>query len=150
MEYLDNFLSPLGNMVLHSDGTALTGLVFSDIQEPEKPCPVFPPVKDWLSCYFAGQNPGPAPVELSPKGTAFQQQVWSMLGNIPYGERRTYGSLAKQLSPSMSAQAVGTAVGRNPIAILIPCHRVLGAGERLTGYAWGLSRKQYLLNLEQK
>lgn len=150
MEYWDNFSSPLGNLVLRSDGLALTGLAFSEIQEPEKPCPVFPPVKDWLSRYFAGQNPGPLPVELSPKGTVFQQQVWTLLRNIPYGKRRTYGSLAKQISPSMSAQAVGGAVGKNPIAILIPCHRVLGAGERLTGYAWGLSRKQYLLDLEQK
>ena len=150
MEYQDNFSSPLGNMVLRSDGEALTGLVFSGEPVPENTCPVLHCVKDWLSCYFTGQNPGPLPVELSPKGTAFQQQVWTLLLEIPYGERRTYGSLAKQISPSMSAQAVGAAVGKNPIAIVIPCHRVLGAGERLTGYAWGLPRKQYLLDLEQK
>ena len=150
MEYQQNVSSPLGNLILRSDGKALTGLAFSELQVPKKSCPVFLPAENWLSSYFAGQDPGPLPVKLSPKGTPFQKRVWSLLLEIPYGERRTYGSLAKLLSPTMSAQAVGAAVGKNPIAILIPCHRVLGAGGKLTGYAWGLSRKQYLLDLEQK
>ena len=150
MDYWDNFTSPFGNLILHSDGLAIIGLTFSDAPVHQVPCPLFTPVKAWLFCYFEGRDPGPLPVPLSPPGTPFQKQVWSLLLDIPYGEKRTYGELAKQLSPAMSAQAVGSAIGRNPIAILIPCHRVLGADGKLAGYAWGLSKKQALLDLEQK
>ena len=151
MDYRDNFPTPLGNLILGSDGSALTSLLFSEnMAEPVLQCSVFLMTKSWLSCYFEGWDPGPFPVPLSPKGTPFQQRVWSLLLDIPYGERRTYGELARQLSPSMSSQAVGAAIGKNPIAVIIPCHRVLGSGGQLTGYAWGLSRKQFLLDLEQK
>ena len=150
MEYWENFSSPLGNLLLQSDGEALTGLSFSDEKLPENPCPVFLPVKNWLCCYFGGRDPGAVPVRLSPKGTPFQKQIWTLLLDIPYGECCTYGGLAARISPGMSSQAVGAAVGKNPIALLIPCHRVLGAGGKLTGYAWGLTRKQFLLDLEQK
>ena len=151
MDHWDNFSSPLGNLILGSDGKTLTRLIFSQNKaESEIFCPVFPLAKAWLTSYFEGRNPGPFPVPLSPKGTAFQQRVWALLREIPYGECRTYGELARQLSPSMSSLAVGTAIGKNPIAIVSPCHRVLGAGGQLTGYAWGLSKKQFLLDLEQK
>ena len=84
---------------------------------------------------------------MKPQGTAFQRQVWDRLLEIPYGKTVTYGELAKALG-CKSAQAVGGAVGRNPISILIPCHRVVGAGGKLTGYAGGIEKKQFLLALE--
>lgn len=105
--------------------------------------------KVWLSRYFHGEQPE-MDIPTKPHGTAFQQTVWALLQEIPYGESVSYGTLAKKLdNPHMSAQAVGQAVGKNPIAILIPCHRVLGAGSKLTGYAGGLDKKRFLLNLEQ-
>ena len=106
----------------------------------------------WLDAYFSGHDPGFVP-ELCLRGTPFQRSVWEMLLTIPYGQTRTYGAIAKQLAaerglPAMSAQAVGGAVGRNPVALIVPCHRVIGADGGLTGYAAGLTRKARLLELE--
>lgn len=155
------FPSPLGELLLASDGEALTGLWFagqrffaaglSPVRET-RALPVFDEAAAWLDAYFSGREPGPTPA-LRPRGTDFQRAVWETLTAIPYGETRTYGQLARELAaarglPSMSAQAVGGAVGRNPIAILIPCHRVVGADGALTGYAAGLERKRALLALE--
>ena len=81
-------------------------------------------------------------------GTAFQREVWKILQKIPYGMTRTYGEIAEEISPGMSAQAVGNAVGRNPLPIIVPCHRVLGKDGRLTGYRGGLEMKKYLLKTE--
>lgn len=94
----------------------------------------------WLDAYFAGESPAIAALSLAPNGSGFQQAVWKLLCEIPSGEVRTYGDLAKDVAThlgkeSMSAQAVGGAVGRNPISIIVPCHRVVGAHESLTGYA---------------
>ena len=153
-----HYASPLGGMTLTSDGMALTGLYFDD----EKDCPpktrthrkarpLFRTVKAWLDLYFAGKEPDFMPT-LNPTGTSFQMSVWAILRAIPFGETTTYGAIAKQLEKNtgrrMSAQAVGGAVGRNPISILIPCHRVIGANGSLTGYAGGLDKKEYLLELE--
>lgn len=102
----------------------------------------------WLDRYFACQRPDPAELPLRLKGTAFQQQVWKILQSIPYGASVTYGFIAKHLGKTMSAQAVGSAVGKNPISIVVPCHRVLGRNGKLTGYAGGLDRKKFLLELE--
>jgi methylated-DNA-[protein]-cysteine S-methyltransferase len=101
----------------------------------------------WLERYFRGENPE-VNFRLSPDGTAFQRQVWDLLRTIPYGTSITYGQLARHMSPSMSSQAVGQAVGKNPIPIVIPCHRVLGVHGKLTGYSAGLSSKVQLLELE--
>jgi methylated-DNA-[protein]-cysteine S-methyltransferase len=114
--------------------------------------PVFWQTAVWLDAYFRGETPTAA-VPLALDGTAFQKQVWSILLDIPYGETRTYGSIAKEMAAAlgkekMSAQAVGQAVGRNPVSILVPCHRVVGAKGRLTGYAGGLEMKKALLELE--
>ena len=100
----------------------------------------------WLDAYFAGKAPEVSGLPLSPKGTAFQKKVWQELLNIPYGTTNTYGALAGRLGSS--ARAVGSAVGRNPISIVIPCHRVLAADGSLTGYAGGLENKEKLLQLE--
>lgn len=159
--YVHRWTSPLGGILLAGDGEALTGLWF----EGQKYFPdrflsraqarrtaVFEQAERWLEAYFSGAEPGCMP-PLAPRGTAFQQEVWQILREIPYGKTVTYGEIAWQLArrrgiPSMSAQAVGGAVGRNPISLMIPCHRVLGAGGRLTGYAGGTARKQALLELE--
>ena len=92
-------------------------------------------------------NRASIPVAL-PAGTAFQQQVWQALLRIPYGQRLTYGQLAEQLGKPGAARAVGNAVGANPIAVFIPCHRVVGQNGALGGYRWGVTRKQHLLALE--
>ena len=109
--------------------------------------------KEWLERYFAGEKPSPEDLLLRPEGTVFRQMVWRELLHIPYGQVTTYGSLAKAVArkmgrETMSAQAVGQAVGHNPISIIIPCHRVVGANGSLTGYAGGLDRKIRLLELE--
>ena len=155
MDFLCHIPSPLNALTLASDGEALTGLWFddqahfgaglSDVRE-ERPLPVFDEARRWLALYFDGRQPDFTPL-LCPRGTAFQRAVWDALLDIPYGQTTTYGELARRLDGA-SARAVGGAVGRNPVSIIIPCHRVLGADGRLTGYAGGLERKRYLLRLE--
>ena len=127
--------SPLGDIVLTSDGSALTGLRFA-----ESPCgelaqdiPLLADACRWLNLYFGGTKPDFTP-QLAPIGTPFQQSVWRELLTIPYGQTVSYGYIAKRIS-CRSAQAVGGAVGHNPIALIIPCHRVIGSDSHLTGYA---------------
>ena len=142
------YRSPLGDIVLTSDGSALTGLRFAEATNGE-PAQDIPPLADacrWLDLYFSGAKPDFTP-RLAPQGTPFQQSVWGELLAIPYGHTVTYGYIAQRLR-CRSAQAVGGAVGRNPIALIIPCHRVIGSNGQLTGYAYGLDRKQWLLSHE--
>lgn len=103
--------------------------------------------RDQLAEYFAGDR-REFDLPLAPAGNPFRQQVWALLQEIPYGETRTYGDLARQLGDRNLAQAVGSANARNPVSIIIPCHRVVGAAGALTGYAGGLDRKHFLLGLE--
>ena len=144
------YRSPLGDIVLTSDGSALTGLRFA-----ESPCgelaqdiPLLADACRWLNLYFGGTKPDFTP-QLAPIGTPFQKSVWHELLTIPYGQTVSYGYIAKRIS-CRSAQAVGGAVGHNPIALIIPCHRVIGSDSHLTGYAYGLDRKQWLLSHEVK
>ena len=114
---------------------------------------IFARTRRWLDAYFAGRQPDVSALPLAPKGSAFAQSVWQLLLEIPYGHTVTYGQLAERLArrrglSHMSAQAVGGAVGHNPISVIIPCHRVLGAKKQLTGYAGGLDVKTFLLKLE--
>lgn len=142
------YSSPLGDIVLTSDGLALTGLRFAEATNGE-PAQDIPPLADacrWLDLYFSGARPDFTP-RLAPQGTPFQQSVWGELLAIPYGHTVSYGYIAQRLR-CRSAQAVGGAVGRNPIAMIIPCHRVIGSNGQLTGYAYGLDRKQWLLSHE--
>ena len=150
------FDSPLGTMKLCSDGTYLTSVAFAGQKYEDKhipkdavsgSCPVLEETKVWLTRYFEGEIPDFLP-PLKPKGSPFQNRVWELLLQIPYGNTITYGELARKLG-CKSAQAVGGAVGRNPISILIPCHRIMGAGGKLTGYAGGVERKGALLKLEK-
>lgn len=107
---------------------------------------------NWLDDYFKGKKPDINDLNLEPSGTDFRLKVWEILCEIPYGKTITYGEIAKRISKDkkMSAQAVGGAVARNPISIIIPCHRVVGANGKLTGYAGGIDRKRFLLNHENK
>ena len=142
--------SPVGTLYLTADACGLTGIWM----HPEKTedFPVLSQAKSWLDAYFSG-NPAEIPFPLNPRGTAFQKQVWDILLTIPYGKTTTYGAIAREMAvrtsrEKMSAQAVGQAVGANPISILIPCHRVVGANGKLTGYAGGLDKKLWLLHHE--
>lgn len=149
--------SPLGPLTLAAEDGALIGLWLENQRYFRAGVPQDAPIDPqaapfaravaWLESYFAGQDP-PAEVPLRPRGTDFQRRVWQALEEIPYGATVTYGQLAAELHSS--ARAVGAAVGRNPISILIPCHRVVGADGSLTGYAGGVDRKKYLLALERK
>ena len=154
--------SPLGKLLLTADQTGLTGLWFAgqkyvpqDLEENsrEAALPIFEEAKRWLDIYFSGREPDFMP-PLHLTGTPFQEAVWEILLTIPYGATTTYGDMAKQLAakrglPHMSAQAVGGAVGRNPLAIIVPCHRCVGSKGQLTGYAGGLDKKKALLALEK-
>lgn len=120
---------------------------------PNEELEVFSRAKDWLDRYFNGKKPEPSELPLAPVGGEFRQTVWELLCEIPYGELTTYGQIAREAAKrlqreSMSAQAVGGAVGHNPISIIIPCHRVVGTGGSLTGYAGGLDKKIWLLKHE--
>jgi len=151
--------TPLGAIRAAADGAGLRGLWFIGqkyfpdgtetwLDTPDYP--VFVSLKSWLKEYFAGKKPV-TKVPLSPEGTDFQQAAWKLLLKIPYGKTTTYGDIASRLAPNGSkgsAQAVGGAVGHNPISLLIPCHRVLGADGSLTGYAGGVDKKRALLELE--
>ena len=149
--------SPLGLLTISSDGINVTGLwiegqkYFADTlgkDTKEDDLPIFTQTKKWLDQYFTGQNPD-FELPLAPKGSPFRQQVWQILCTIPFGQVKTYGEIAKQIGKNMSAQAVGGAVGHNPISIIIPCHRVVGSDGSLTGYAGGLAKKIQLLKLEK-
>lgn len=153
--------APYGRYVMAEEDGALTGLWLegqkyfpSDLPEPSgEEAEIFARTRRWLDAYFAGLQPEVSALPIAPRGSAFAQSVWQLLLEIPYGQTVTYGQLAKRLAeqrglPQLSAQAVGGAVGHNPISIIIPCHRVLGAKNQLTGYAGGLDVKTFLLKLE--
>jgi len=145
----------------HSNKASLCGLWFIDqkyfpqntdgwVTKPDSP--VFVRLKDWLDGYFAQKKKMPR-LLLAPQGTAFQQSVWQLLIDIPYGTTSTYGEIAKKLNgekagSGMFVRAVAGAVGHNPLSLLIPCHRVIGADGSLKGYAGGIERKRALLELE--
>lgn len=159
--YMDTYESSLGRITMTSDGELLKGLWIEgqhhyadSLKESpvERSLPVFEQTKVWLEDYFAGRMPGALP-PLAPEGSEFRQRVWELLLEIPYGQTRTYSDIAKQLAEErglrkMAAQAVGGAVGHNPISILIPCHRVVGKDGSLVGYGGGLDKKVALLGIE--
>jgi len=159
MVFKTEYPSPVGALTLASDGTAVVGLwmqgqkyfggtINEEMTETDA-LPVLRAAKDWLDRYFAGEKPDSSELPLAPVGGAFRQSVWKLLCEIPYGETTSYGELAKKLcAPGMSARAVGGAVGHNPISIIIPCHRVVGAGGSLTGYSGGIAKKVWLLEHE--
>ena len=158
MFYQTTYPSPLGLITLVCDDEALVHLSLPGQKPFAHPSqgvthPILTRTAGWLDRYFAGYAPSPAELPLRPAGTAFRELIWKLLLEIPYGRTVSYGKLAQKAAaqlgkPRMSAQAVGQAVGANPIAIVIPCHRVVGADGSLTGYAGGIHYKKALLELE--
>ncbi len=160
MDYL-NWESPIGRIQLVTDEKSLLGLYFEGQRYYDPGDSVFrtkpeTEIQDaavsWLTDYFRGKRPPTEQIAINIKGTPFQKMVWEFLLEIPYGMTVTYGELARKMERKtghrMSGQAIGGAVGRNPISIIIPCHRVMGVNGRLTGYAGGIERKQWLLKHE--
>ena len=162
--YKHNIDSPLGNMVICGTNEKLLLLEFADRSDLDRQLsslrqlldyttgegrsPIIDQTEEELSLYFRGEL-STFSVPLAMPGTPFQQSVWSALQQIPYGETRSYGGLARRLGDPKSVRAVARANGENRIAIIIPCHRVIGADGSLTGYAGGLERKKKLLQLEE-
>ncbi len=153
------YKSPAGDIIIESDGKRITSLKFCDEpanKESETKSKKTPEILSltisWLDRYFSGIDPGETP-ELSPSGTDFQKAVWKKVSGIPYGKTVTYGEIAARLfsetGKKTSARAVGRAVGKNPVLILLPCHRVVGAGKKITGYSAGINKKIFLLTLEK-
>jgi methylated-DNA-[protein]-cysteine S-methyltransferase len=147
--------SPVGELLIAADDDALRFVLF---QAGKMAMPAPP---EWLEAkggivhetirqldaYFAGKR-REFDLPLGPRGTAFQERVWRELGNIPYGAKISYGELATRVGNPAASRAVGLANGRNPISIVIPCHRVIGANGKLTGYGGGLPVKEHLLAIE--
>jgi methylated-DNA-[protein]-cysteine S-methyltransferase len=161
--YITTYQSPVGKLTLAADGGNLVGLWlagqkyfmagFAGGVPRNDNLAVFAQVKSWLDRYFAGERPAAAELPLSPIGGKFRQAVWQILREIPYGEVLTYGEIARKIAArtgqtKMSAQAVGGAVGHNPISIIVPCHRVVSKNGNLTGYAGGIKTKEKLLKFE--
>ncbi|MEM6392840.1 MAG: methylated-DNA--[protein]-cysteine S-methyltransferase [Planctomycetota bacterium] len=145
--------SPLGRWTLHATPSHLIRLTHDTTPTPARVSGTVPAhlqdAADRLTAYLAGQSVTFNNLPLDPAGTPFQQRVWAALCDIPYGQTRTYGQLARQLGQPQAARAVGAANARNPIPIFIPCHRVIAASGKLQGFALGLGLKQKLLDLEQ-
>ena len=163
MTYTTSYSSPVGQLMLASEGESLIGLWLEgqkyfaasvkDGLEENSGLPIFTVTKKWLDAYFCGLEPAASELPLAPRGSDFRKAVWEILCDIPYGHYITYGEIAKKMAArmnkaGMSSQAVGGAVGHNPISIIIPCHRVVGTNGSLTGYAGGLENKKKLLALE--
>lgn len=147
--------SPVGPLTLAGDGSTLLHLRMSDqSHEPDRSGwepggdGIFEDVTEQLEAYFAGSLRA-FDIDLDLVGTEFQRRVWAALRTIPYGETRSYGQIAEQIGSPGASRAVGLANGRNPIGIIVPCHRVIGSTGGLTGYGGGIDRKKTLLNLEK-
>ena len=149
-----SFDSPIGELLLLGNDHALVGLHMTEGRRRVRVGPgwerydeTFAAVRAQLTEYFAGERIR-FDVPLEMEGTPFQRGVWRALEDIPYGEAISYGELARRVGQPSAARAVGLANGRNPIAVIVPCHRVIGADGTLTGYGGGMERKRILLDLE--
>jgi methylated-DNA-[protein]-cysteine S-methyltransferase len=162
--YIDFYESPVGILEMWATETALHKLHIVDADylaalsaseitkvnsEPEQEPPIIQQLHTQLDEYFAGKRQS-FDIPLSPRGTDFQQQVWTALQTIPYGTTISYAQLATTINRPKACRAVGSANGRNPIAIIIPCHRVIASGGGLGGYAYGLEIKEQLLQIESQ
>ena len=158
MLYYDLYQSPHGQMLLVAADDGLTGVYFDGQKYHPGIAPEWqrdashPPLREAkreLAEYF-GRERQRFDVALSPQGTAFQHSVWNAISTVEFGDTITYGELARRAGCSAKARAAGAATGRNPLTIIVPCHRIVGAGGSLTGYAGGLERKRALLALESR
>ena len=148
--------TPIGPLTITATKKAVTAIRFgTQVPEGSTPCtgaeatPLLRKAAEEIGDYFAGSR-RKFTLPLAPEGTPFQQKVWKALRTIPYGETRTYKEIAIQIGHNQSFRAVGMASNRNPIAIVVPCHRVIGYDGKLTGYAGGLDVKEQLLALEKR
>jgi methylated-DNA-[protein]-cysteine S-methyltransferase len=154
LNYFTTMATAIGQITLTGDGEALTGL-YMDHHLRRPPLPPgavhddaqLADARAQLEEYMAGERTR-FDLPLRAAGTAFQREVWSALEQIPYAETISYGELARRVGRPSASRAVGLANGRNPISIVVPCHRVIGASGTLTGYGGGLERKRFLLDLE--
>lgn len=164
MIYTSAYTTPIGDVLLASKNNELIGLWFegqkyylnsiNEEMQVKNEEEILKKTKNWLDRYFKGEKPSIKEIKINPNGSDFRKEVWKILCKIPYGQTITYKEIAEKLAKekdlkSMSAQAVGGAIGHNPISIIIPCHRVIGTNCNLIGYAGGLDKKEYLLKLEQ-
>ena len=154
-QYMD---SPVGRLTLVADDQALRAVLWQDdaidrVKLPTMQLQVEHPIllhtQQQLRQYFAGER-SDFDLPLAFEGTVFQQQVWQALLSIPYGETRSYGQIAAQIGRPKAVRAVGSANAKNPLSIVVPCHRVIGANGQLVGFAGGLDKKQFLLHLESR
>ena len=148
--------SPLGDLTLVADGGRLTGVYFRHHWYRPDPADFgaragtgFGEAARQLREYFAGERKH-FDLALDARGDEFQRRVWDLAGRIPYGQTASYGELARELGGAVLAKDVGAAVARNPLCVIVPCHRVVGKDGQLTGYAGGLARKRFLLQLERQ
>lgn len=157
MDYTAHYSSPIGDITMASDGKAIAGLWFDGqkyfadtlaMEQEERPdLPLFAETRRWLDIFFSGKAPDFTP-PIAMRGSDFRKRVWQTLLEIPFGQTMTYGDIALRLG-CRSAQAIGGAVGHNSISLIIPCHRVVGTGGSLTGYAGGIDKKAWLLEMEK-
>lgn len=140
--------TPVGNIKINEENNYITSIEYTeeDIQESDNP--LINKVKKQLEEYFSGKRKE-FDIPLNPKGTEFQQKVWNALKEIPYGELRSYKQIAERIGNPLACRAVGNANNKNPIMIVVPCHRVIGTNGSMTGYACGINIKEQLLRLEK-
>ena len=154
MEYFCFLNSPIGELTLVSNGKSLVELIFGKVEMEgltnNEDLEIFKQTKNWLSRYFKGEKPLPSELNLAPFGSPFRKKVWEALLKIPYGKTKSYKEISEIVSPNkkMAARAVGGAISKNPIPIIIPCHRVIGSNGKLTGFSGGIEKKIFLLNHE--
>ena len=146
--------TPIGTMTLVSNGEALISASYHGLDEIRDrgvvlggSDDVIETAKQELTRYFGGEKVAFS-VPIAPRGTDFQREVWSALKEIPYGELSTYGTIAERVGNKKGVRAVGGAIGRNPLVVIVPCHRIVGSDGTLTGFSAGIDRKIYLLNRE--
>ena len=141
--------SPIGPLTVDTDGDTVIGVRFGAL-DGAAPAPIPGAAVSQLAGYFAGALTEFTVPVLIVRGSDFERAVWTELCRIPYGEMRTYGDVARAVGDPGAARAVGTACNRNPVPVIVPCHRVVGAGGKLVGFGGGLPRKRHLLELEAR
>ncbi len=151
MIYQKIIKTPIGDICILEENNKIIGLTLDNEKYcyTEKNTEILNETEKQLNEYFWGKRKK-FNVPINPKGTEFQKQVWNELLKIPYGQTVTYKRIAQKIEKPNAARAVGMANHNNPIAIIVPCHRVVGSNSKLVGYAFGLERKQFLLDLENK
>ncbi|WDD98805.1 methylated-DNA--[protein]-cysteine S-methyltransferase [Thalassomonas actiniarum] len=146
--YIDYLDTPLGDMEIQATDAGIAQVIFCGLEKkPANPSEITRSCREQLKEYFSGQRKT-FELPLDTKGTAFQKSVWGCLQEIPFGQSLSYGEIADMLDNPKAVRAVGGANGRNPLTIIVPCHRVIGASGTLTGYAGGVERKLWLLKHE--